>query len=153
MEVFFWGLKNEFETAMVNEPSVFEPLKFYCILYFVILSGNLHPKIRRNLQAWPVIKQYTFSLRSCHHFSAECHVLLPSQTREIGYIFTVSVHVSVHPSFRSTYLRTLFSFYNSNIYQQIQFKFCICICTKNVSLGIVNGLIDKYHRVIALFNV
>ena len=24
-------LKNEFETAMVNEPSVFEPLKFYCI--------------------------------------------------------------------------------------------------------------------------
>ena len=29
---FSKGLKNEFETAMVNEPSVFEPLKFYCIL-------------------------------------------------------------------------------------------------------------------------
>ena len=28
---FSKGLKNEFETAMVNEPSVFEPLKFYCI--------------------------------------------------------------------------------------------------------------------------
>ena len=26
------GLKNEFEKAMVNEPSVFEPLKFYCII-------------------------------------------------------------------------------------------------------------------------
>ena len=25
------GLKNEFETAVVSEPSVFEPLKFYCI--------------------------------------------------------------------------------------------------------------------------
>ena len=25
------GPKNEFETAVVNEPSVFEPLKFYCI--------------------------------------------------------------------------------------------------------------------------
>ena len=25
------GLKNEFETAAVNESSVFEPLKFYCI--------------------------------------------------------------------------------------------------------------------------
>ena len=25
------GLKNEFERAVVNEPSVFEPLKFYCI--------------------------------------------------------------------------------------------------------------------------
>ena len=24
-------LKNEFETAVVNEPSGFEPLKFYCI--------------------------------------------------------------------------------------------------------------------------
>ena len=23
-------LKDEFETALVNEPSVFEPLKFYC---------------------------------------------------------------------------------------------------------------------------
>ena len=25
------GHKNEFETAVVNEPSVFKPLKFYCI--------------------------------------------------------------------------------------------------------------------------
>ena len=28
--IFSKGLKNEFETALVNEPSVFEPLKFYC---------------------------------------------------------------------------------------------------------------------------
>ena len=27
-------LKNEFESAMVNEPSVFEPLKFYCNILF-----------------------------------------------------------------------------------------------------------------------
>ena len=27
---FSKGLKNEFETAVVNDPSVFEPLKFYC---------------------------------------------------------------------------------------------------------------------------
>ena len=27
---FFKGLKNEFETAAVNELSVFEPPKFYC---------------------------------------------------------------------------------------------------------------------------
>ena len=26
------GPKNEFETAVVNEPSVFKPLKFYCTL-------------------------------------------------------------------------------------------------------------------------
>ena len=28
---FFKGLKNEFETAVVDEPSVFEPPKYYCI--------------------------------------------------------------------------------------------------------------------------
>ena len=28
--IFSKGLKNEFKTALVNEPSVFEPLKFYC---------------------------------------------------------------------------------------------------------------------------
>ena len=28
---FSKGLKDEFETAVVNEPSVFEPFKFYCI--------------------------------------------------------------------------------------------------------------------------
>ena len=31
---FSYGLKKEFETAVVNKPSVFEPLKFYCILHF-----------------------------------------------------------------------------------------------------------------------
>ena len=31
MVFFFKGLKNVFETAVVNEPSVFEPLQFYCI--------------------------------------------------------------------------------------------------------------------------
>ena len=28
--IFSKGLKNGFETVVVNEPSVFEPLKFYC---------------------------------------------------------------------------------------------------------------------------
>ena len=32
MNLFPKGLKNEFGTAVVNEPSVFEPLKFYCML-------------------------------------------------------------------------------------------------------------------------
>ena len=31
----FKGLKNEFETTMVNEPSVFEPLKFYCTKFYL----------------------------------------------------------------------------------------------------------------------
>ena len=32
MGFFSKGLENEFETAVVNEPSLFEPLKFYCIM-------------------------------------------------------------------------------------------------------------------------
>ena len=32
---FSKGLKNEFEAAMVDEPSVFEPLQFYCIWYLL----------------------------------------------------------------------------------------------------------------------
>ena len=28
---FSMGLNNEFETAMVNESSVLQPLKFYCV--------------------------------------------------------------------------------------------------------------------------
>ena len=32
MFFFSKGLKNEFETAVVNKPPVFEPLKFYCIM-------------------------------------------------------------------------------------------------------------------------
>ena len=35
MGFFSKGLKNEFETAVVNEPSVFEPLKFYCICCYL----------------------------------------------------------------------------------------------------------------------
>ena len=31
--IYSKGLKNEFETTMVNKPSVFEPLKFYCTEY------------------------------------------------------------------------------------------------------------------------
>ena len=30
--IFSKGLKNEFKTAVVNKPSLFEPLKFYCII-------------------------------------------------------------------------------------------------------------------------
>ena len=31
MGILSKGPKDEFETSVVNEPSVFEPLKFYCI--------------------------------------------------------------------------------------------------------------------------
>ena len=45
---FSKGLKNEFETAVVNEPSVFEPLKFYCMFH-------------------PITETYAFLLRLKEH--------------------------------------------------------------------------------------
>ena len=39
MGFFSKGFEKEFETAVVNEPSVFEPMKFYWI---TILHDSLH---------------------------------------------------------------------------------------------------------------
>ena len=39
------GLSNEFETVVVNEPSVFEPLKFNHIFYFILLFYYIHSTV------------------------------------------------------------------------------------------------------------
>ena len=39
------GLKNEFKTAVVNEPSVFEPLKFYCIYHIYSAIRQVFPSL------------------------------------------------------------------------------------------------------------
>ena len=35
------GLKNEFETDVVNEPSVFKPVKFYCTYFQIDALASL----------------------------------------------------------------------------------------------------------------
>ena len=35
------GLKNVFDSSMVNEPSGFEPLKFYCMLFIKVTFCRL----------------------------------------------------------------------------------------------------------------
>ena len=42
MGFFSKGLKNEFEVTIVKEPSVFEPLKFYCISLASYFSLYVH---------------------------------------------------------------------------------------------------------------
>ena len=44
--VFFKGLKDEFEIAVVKEPPVLEPLKFYCI--FLNIRGHLRYQCSRS---------------------------------------------------------------------------------------------------------
>ena len=48
------GPKNEFETAVVNEPSVFEPLTFYCTwMKYVYKVTQLQSGIQtRHLMRW-----------------------------------------------------------------------------------------------------
>ena len=65
--------------------------------------------------------------------------------------------LSFYSSARSPYVRpsvhTSFPFDNLSIYKRISFKFCICICIKNVSIVIVNGPISIIcYRVMALVN-
>ena len=46
------GLKNEFETTVVNEPSVFEPLNFYCIVNLLcsdVLPGGRENSVTRKI--------------------------------------------------------------------------------------------------------
>ena len=63
------------------------------------------------------------------------------------YVFMLAVRVSAHPHF-------VCGLNNLSIYKRISFKFCICIYTNNVPLGIVNGQISIiYHRVLALVSV
>ena len=50
MGFFPKGLKNEFETAVVNEPSVFEPLKFYCSREYLSLKKSAKIKFRQYLR-------------------------------------------------------------------------------------------------------
>ena len=49
---FSKGLKNEFETAVVNEPSVFEPLKFDFSLKLKFFMFFLHFYKRNNFYAF-----------------------------------------------------------------------------------------------------
>ena len=61
---FSHGLKKEFETAVVNEPSVFETLKFYCILrwpkwltfHFHTTSQFRIPKFALRISEFGIVK-------------------------------------------------------------------------------------------------
>ena len=52
------GLKNEFEIAVVNEPSVFEPLKFYCMAMHkgIFIMQNSILKRKQLKQGLPVLR-------------------------------------------------------------------------------------------------
>ena len=51
MGIYSKGPKNEFQTAMVNEPSVFEPLKFHCTWLIVSVYMKWATKTPKNKAA------------------------------------------------------------------------------------------------------
>ena len=52
--ISFLGLKNEFEIAVVNEPSVFKPLKFYCRIERILWISILYSAVVASLQSLPI---------------------------------------------------------------------------------------------------
>ena len=70
MGIFSKGLKKEFETAAVNEPSVFEPMKFYCKCShnFALIEQDIHyPTVCKN--EWVHLDVF-------HRFSKRGHLLV-----------------------------------------------------------------------------
>ena len=65
-----------------------------------------------------------------------CHTLVAGY-----YGFILAVHLSLVTPSVCLSIHTSFLYDNISIYQQISFRFGICICTKNVMLRIVNGQI------------
>ena len=53
------GPKNEFETAKVNKPSVFEPLKFYCSTCIFEHFNELHHRSMNLLKEFSNIMHCT----------------------------------------------------------------------------------------------
>ena len=52
--ISFLGLKNEFEIAVVNKPSVFKPLKFYCRIERILWISILYSAVVASLQSLPI---------------------------------------------------------------------------------------------------
>ena len=81
---FFQGTQEEFETAAVNEPSVFEPLKFYCR----ILSVAYHPSERS-----PVSSKNCRKRETIHPKIAS--IYLERGVLHVSWNFAVSILVHV----------------------------------------------------------
>ena len=86
MEVF-QGTKNEFETAMIIEPSVFEPFKFYCSVYWVI-----KPQLDNNNKMYlPFTKFSYIRNRVCSIYSGTGKFCLAHGLRQLTHTFNIDV--------------------------------------------------------------
>ena len=101
--LFSKGLKNEFETAMVNEPSVFEQLKFYCTVYLTMAMKHVCNCVRVlafdsdisiSFQAQNVALMQACSegkLVNCYHFFVAklmSHEFFTDREKRFTYLFT-----------------------------------------------------------------
>ena len=64
MGFFSEALKNEFEPDVVNEPSVFEPLKFYCILR-IVRQGPTELPVGAGGDVWTFFLYHFLLLSPC----------------------------------------------------------------------------------------
>ena len=76
--IFSQGLENEFEAAMVNEPSLFESLKFYCIL---------DRAVKLKIKSLSVLS--VFSISICKYMTSRLAVF---QAMDVQHVKTHQMH-------------------------------------------------------------
>ena len=69
------GLKNEFETSVVNQPSVFEPLKFYSTVtlgyvYRMVIILADYERVRNILLIFVIIRLIISADERRHSFTS-----------------------------------------------------------------------------------
>ena len=85
--IFSKGLKNEFETAVVNKPSEFEPLKFY---YITQMKGGAHPSPIAPCRA--LVAQWV----KCWSTDLAVPSSIPARGRIFSTVFGVPLYIAFH---------------------------------------------------------
>ena len=88
---FFKGLKNDFKIAVVNEPSVFEPVKFYCICMSDAHNINLDPTTRLCSKTGLLVDRFQFDGSISHLF------VYPAMNRSPSNIFSLLALNLIYP--------------------------------------------------------
>ena len=94
--VFSKGHKNEFETAAVNEPSVFQPLNFYCMLklcrklgYFRVAKYKMATLLKLFVLQYAMLEY--FKAKSCGFEAFEWFVNISTYISSSWYNFKDNV--------------------------------------------------------------
>ena len=107
--IFSKGPTKEFETAMGNEPSVFEPLKLYCITLFTYNTMSIYGYQNQSYNG-TAMHQELFKDDCLHLFTT--HVLPISNVKNTTHdIYILELFVTLHAQNRTISQMCIITFY------------------------------------------